>query len=65
MLNPGKLSRCALLVMCLGCVVDRGRTERLRRDTLSCPGRVSSGSGDSGWPGCMGEALTLAVVENG
>ena len=30
-------------VMCLGCVVDRRRIERLRRDTFSCLGRVSSG----------------------
>ena len=28
-------------VMYLGCVVDRGRIERLGRDTFSCPGRVS------------------------
>ena len=37
-------------VMHLGCVVDRGRIERLRYDTFSCLGRVSSGSGESGWP---------------
>ena len=37
-------------VMHLGCVVDRGRIERPRRDTFSCLGRVSSGSGESGWP---------------
>ena len=36
-------------VICLGSIVDRGRTERLRRDTFSCPGRLSAGSGDSKW----------------
>ena len=38
----------------LGCVVDRGRIEWLRRDTFSCLGRVSSGSGESGWPKRLG-----------
>ena len=41
-------------VMYLGCVVDRGRIERLGRDTVSCPGRVSSRSGESGWPKISG-----------
>ena len=37
-------------VMCLGCVVNRGRIERLRRDHSSRLGRASSGSGESEWP---------------
>ena len=35
-------------VMHLGCVVDRGRIERLRCDTFSCRGRVSLGMGNLG-----------------
>ena len=41
-------------VMYLGCVVDRGRIERLGRDTFPRPGRVSSRSGESGWPNISG-----------
>ena len=56
--------------MYLGCVVDRGRIERLGRDTFSGPGRVSSMTGESGWPKrpgpvTWGEALKFAVEENG
>ena len=51
-LQEAEASRVAYL----GCVIDRGRIGRLRRDTFPCPGRVSSGSGESGWlkrPGGM------------
>ena len=37
-----------LRVMYLGCVVDRGRIEWLRRDTFSCRGRVSLGMENQG-----------------
>ena len=59
-------------VMYLGCVVDRGRIERLKRGTFSCPGRPSSESGiwvaKGTWlhGGRMfDEAVKFAVEENG
>ena len=56
-------------VMHLGCVVDRGRIERLRRDIFSCRGCLWEWGiwvvKETWWPGCMGEALKFSVVENG
>ena len=56
----------------MGRVVNRGRIERLKRDTFSCPGRPSSESGiwvaKGTWlhEGRMfDEAVKFAVEENG
>ena len=48
----------------LGCVVDRGRIERLRHDTFSCLGRVSSGSGEYGWPKRPGGPVAWGKLRN-
>ena len=62
-------------VMYLGCDVNRGRIERLKGDTFSCPGRVSLGMGNLGGQRelvarlhggrTFEETVKFAVEENG